>query len=231
MREIHVLRTAEGERGAAARLQADGGGAAQCGGVVGPGARGVDDGPRADLPAIGQGQRPDIVLESGAHQFGVVVQHGALAAHAAQKALVQRMHVDIARIGFLDRAAQLVFAQAGHALDGLAGVDQGHVWRLAVEVFEGVLQQILLIRRPDVQHAARAEERMLAEALRRMLVERAAGARKRLDLRGAVGLHEHGRGSTGRVITGFQHRHGRRGAQAVGHGGAGDARADHGKIV
>ncbi|MNL66986.1 hypothetical protein D3C87_1915290 [compost metagenome] len=76
---------------------------------------------------------------------------------------------------------------------------------------------------------------MLAEALRRVLVESAAGAGKRLDLRRAVGLHEHGRGAAGGVITrlglAFQHCHGRRGAQAVSHGCAGDAGADHGEIV
>ncbi|KAG0738753.1 hypothetical protein G6F65_021117 [Rhizopus arrhizus] len=76
---------------------------------------------------------------------------------------------------------------------------------------------------------------MLAEPLGRLLVEGAAGAGERLDLRGAVGLHEHGRGTAGGVITrlglAFQHCHGRRGAQAVGHGRTGDAGADHGEIV
>ncbi|MNN91426.1 hypothetical protein D3C81_2095420 [compost metagenome] len=76
---------------------------------------------------------------------------------------------------------------------------------------------------------------MLGKALRRLFVEGAAGAGQRLDLRRAVGLHEHGRGAAGGVVAGLgfalQHCHGRRGAQAVGHGRAGDAGADHGEIV
>lgn len=235
MREIDVVRPGEGEGGAAARLQAHGPHAAQFGGVVGPGAGGVHQHARPQRLAAGQRQGPGAVLERGGNEFGVVAQHRALARHAAQEALVQGMHVDIAGVRLLDSAAQLVRPQAGHARQRLFGVDQRDVGRLAAEFVVDLSQQILLVGRGDVQHAARAQQGMLAETLRRMFVEIAAGAGQRLDLGGAVGLHEHGGRAAGGVVAGLgfalQHHDGGGRAQAVGHGCAGDAGADDGVII
>ena len=119
--EIHVGRAVEGEGGAAAGLQADRRGGAQRGHVIGPGAGRVDDGARAQRGAVGQRQRPDAVGMAGRAQLGIGAQGGAARPHAAQKALVQAVHVDVARVRLLQRAAQLLGAQAGHAAAAACG--------------------------------------------------------------------------------------------------------------
>ncbi|MNI79226.1 hypothetical protein D3C73_1356700 [compost metagenome] len=93
-------------------------------------------------------------------------------------------------------------------------------------------EQVLLVQVGDIQAAARFKQRMLAETLRRRFIECPAGAGQRLDLFGAIGLHEHGRRTPRGVITRlgftFQYQHLLRGCQPVPERGTGNTAAnDH----
>ena len=91
-------------------------------------------------------------------------------------------------------------AQARHQGQGALTVEQADVGPVGQVLCVGGLEQFALLGTGDIQTAAWLEQRMLAEAFRRMLVERTAGAGQGLDLRRSVGLHEHGGRTAGGVI-------------------------------
>ncbi|MNV72960.1 hypothetical protein D3C71_1660820 [compost metagenome] len=99
----------------------------------------------------------------------------------------------------------------------------------------GLLEQRALFQAGDVQAATRFQQRVLAETLRWCFVEGPAGAGQRLDLRGAVGLHEHGcrtpGGMVARLCLALEQQHLLLAGQAIAQGCTGNAGADDQGVV
>ena len=98
----------------------------------------------------------------------------------------------------------------------------------------GGVQQIELIGPRQIHHAARREQRMVGEALRRLAVEATRGHGDGPDFRAPVGFRMQRRGAAGRVIgrdmLALENDHFRMGREMKGGGNPGDAGADDGEI-
>ena len=213
VRGVHAIGGREGEGAAALGCDPYGGGAGHGCNLVHPGACGVDDDFGANAQALGQGEVPEVVDAGNAFHGRVAPQVAAALAQAADIALVQAVHVDIARTAIQKTVYQYIGVENGHqglellgtqAL-GIGGVDDG----LCI----GGIDQLFLRGGAHIEHAAWREDGRFGKACGRRVIEGAAGAGQSLNLGRAVMLFKQRGRAAGGVIAGLgfalQHQHGR----------------------
>ena len=166
--------------------------------------------------------------------LGVGVDERAACARAAQVALVQCRDVDVADIRLDQRRGDMLLAQHRHDGACLRGVEPAGAWRECADDGELLLERRDLVGARDTHGAARAEQRVLAEAVRRLFEERAAAPVQTSHHGIAIALEEQCRGTPGRVIAGcrftFQHDHAAMRGQLAGRRRTGDAGTDDKEI-
>mgnify|MGYP003693577973 CR=1 FL=1 len=126
-----------------------GDGVAPCTGGVHQHRRAIANAARVDLPATA-------IVARDRDDLGVADDRAALAADAAQEALVQTVHVDVGSVGLEHRAEDMLLAQRRHELAGGSGVEQAatRAHRLHHLPERGELG--VLTRGSDEERAARA---------------------------------------------------------------------------
>ena len=239
MAAVHAFGRWKGKGAAALGHQADGAGTGEVAEFVGPGASGVDHGASLYLSAVGQCEEPVVFAALQGADLGLCPQVAAALAQAADKALVQAMHVDIAGAGVEKAVHQHFGVQAGYEGQKLSGRQAGEAGRVALGLGEGGVQGFLLIRACHVEHAARGEQRCFGKAGGWVVQHVTAGPGQGLGgLAAVLGVIQRGRAAGG-VVAGlrfalqYQHRRWRVAArlgQLPGHRAAGHAAADDHKI-
>ena len=122
VRGVHALRGGEGEGAAALRNNVYGGGTRHGGQHIGPCASGVDEGFGLNAAALWQGDVPEVVAAGDALHFRVAPQLAAALAQAANVALVQAVHVNVACAVVQKTVYQHFGVQHGHQRLELLGV-------------------------------------------------------------------------------------------------------------
>ncbi|MNN23306.1 hypothetical protein D3C81_1366990 [compost metagenome] len=185
--------------------------------------------------AIAQFYLPQRIAVAGLGQLRVAAQLPAGGAIATQKALVQRMDVQVHGARLQHRASQHLGAQARHQRQRRVAIEQADLGAVGQVLRVGLLEQLLLFKAGHVKAAARLKQWVFAEALWRRFIKCPAGAGQCLDLRRAVGLHEHGCRTPRRVVArlrlAFEQQHLLLASQAIAQGGTGDPGANDQGVV
>jgi len=161
-------------------------------------------------------------------------RNAACVASTLEEAGVDRRDVHVLGL-FEDRAARAgLRSEDGLAAQHLGTIEPAHR-RHQLGIFgRGLLHGRLLPGAADDQRAARRQERMVGEPVRRLAVETAARYRDGADLGTAIGFRVKRRRPAGCVIgrdmLAFQHDHLGARREMVGGGHSGDAGADHSEI-
>ncbi len=226
---VDARRRGEDEGRAALGLQAQRADAGQPGDGVAPGARCVDQHRRA-VAAGGAADFPGAVDPADLQRFVVAQDLPLVAADAAQVALVQGVGIDVGAGGVVGGAEDLVATQHRHDRAGLFRVQQAHLRHQRLAAFVLTAEFFRIVAEVDHHFRTRAEQRMLAEAGRRVVEEGPAGGGERAHLGCAVGHRVVRGGAAGGVVAGLrlalQHHDPAVGRQPVAGGCAGDAGTD-----
>ena len=110
------------------------------------------------------------------------------------------MDVDAHGVRFMHCAGDVIRAEDRHQAACLGTVDEGNARHQRVAIFIVLLQRGTLVFASYKKRAARGQQRIVAETIRRRVVKRAACGGDAADGAVAIGLGEHGGGAPGGVI-------------------------------
>jgi hypothetical protein len=195
----YALRRREDEGRPAPWLQSDRPDAGKLRYHIGPGTRGVEHNGRFPC-GVARAHLPTAAFALQSADGGVAHDSASRMPESAQVTLVNRVHIHVGRVGLEKCALDSFAAQHRNQRAGRCGIEPLCPRRQGPQDVPVLGQQRLLPVRSHHQGAARSEQRVFSESLRRILQEGAAGAGERAHLGRAITFHEQRRGAPGGVI-------------------------------
>ncbi|MNH08980.1 hypothetical protein D3C79_684210 [compost metagenome] len=231
---VDAFGAGEDERRATLWLQAQRLGTGQFPKLVGPGTGGIDQHRGAEGATAGLHLPEAVGIAAQLLHFAVAVHFTLLTANTTQVALVQGVGVDVTGARVVQGAMNLVAAQHWQARAGLLGAEQLDFRHAGLGVLVLALQLFRVAVEVDGHFPARAEQRVLGEARRRMVEKLTAGQGQRADLRCAIGCCVQRGRAAGGVVTrlrlALKQQHPPVAGQPVTCGGTGNTGADDDEI-